>query len=73
MPFYLYGTPENIHIDHMLLRAPNIQLSASNITLDVFPPIPANTLKAGCILFADEVPESAMQPFLPTSQLVGGQ
>ncbi|KAL8682657.1 MAG: hypothetical protein Q9186_001344 [Xanthomendoza sp. 1 TL-2023] len=73
MPFYLYGTPENIHIDHMLLRAPNIQLSASNITLDVFPPIPAATLKAGCILFADEVQESAMQPFLPTSQLVGGQ
>ncbi|KAL8801326.1 MAG: hypothetical protein Q9182_004532 [Xanthomendoza sp. 2 TL-2023] len=73
MPFYLYGTPENIHIDHMLLRAPNIQLSAANITLDVFPPISPTTLKAGCILFADEVPESAMQPFLPTSQLVGGR
>ncbi|CAL8576841.1 hypothetical protein XPA_002707 [Xanthoria parietina] len=73
MPFYLYGTPSSIHIDHMLLLAPNIQLSASNIHLSVDPPIPAANLKNGCILYLDEVQESAMQPFLPTSQLVGGR
>lgn len=73
MPFYLYGTPSSIHIDHMLLLAPNIQLSASNVTLSVDPPIPATSLKNGCILYLDDVQERAMQPFLPTSQLVGGQ
>ncbi|KAL8784728.1 MAG: hypothetical protein Q9213_003825, partial [Squamulea squamosa] len=73
MPFYLYGTPSSLHIDHMLLRAPNIQLSASNINLSVSPPIPATTLKNGCILYLDGIQESAMQPFLPTSELVGGQ
>ena len=35
VPFYLYGTPTNLNIDHILLRAPNIQLSAENITLDL--------------------------------------
>ncbi|KAL8847899.1 MAG: hypothetical protein Q9221_007075 [Calogaya cf. arnoldii] len=73
MPFYLYGTPTSLHIDHMLLLAPNIQLSASNITLSTDPPIPAASLKNGCILYLDDVQESAMQPFLPTSQLVEGQ
>ncbi|KAL8834411.1 MAG: hypothetical protein Q9176_007498 [Flavoplaca citrina] len=72
MPFYLYGTPSSLHIDHMLLLAPNIQLSASNVTLSVDPPIPAEKLKNGCILYLDGVQESAMQPFLPTSHLVGG-
>ncbi|KAL8650132.1 MAG: hypothetical protein Q9226_005273 [Calogaya cf. arnoldii] len=73
MPFYLYGTPSSLHIDHMLLLAPNIQLSASNITLSTDPPIPAASFKSGCILYLHGVQESAMQPFLPTSQLVGGQ
>ena len=72
MPFYLYGTPSSLHIDHMLLLAPNIQLSASNVTLSVDPPILAEKLKNGCILYLDGVQESAMQPFLPTSHLVGG-
>ncbi|KAL8729997.1 MAG: hypothetical protein Q9166_004320 [cf. Caloplaca sp. 2 TL-2023] len=74
MPFYLYGSaPDSVHIDHMLLRAPNIQLSASNVSLDVTPKIPAATLRAGCILYADNVQEAAMQPFLPISELVSGQ
>ncbi|PKX97762.1 uncharacterized protein P174DRAFT_478851 [Aspergillus novofumigatus IBT 16806] len=32
MPFYLYGTKEEMHITHMLLKAPNAALSASNVT-----------------------------------------
>ncbi|KAL8997652.1 MAG: hypothetical protein Q9169_003132 [Polycauliona sp. 2 TL-2023] len=73
MPFYLYGSPSSVHIDHMLLRAPNIQLSASNISLSVSPPLSASTLRNGAILFLDDIQESAMQPFLPTSHLVGGE
>ncbi|KAL9602441.1 MAG: hypothetical protein Q9219_001865 [cf. Caloplaca sp. 3 TL-2023] len=72
MPFYLYGTPENPHIDHMLLLAPNIQLSASNISLSLDPPLNPSLLHEGCILFLDDVQEAAMQPFLPTSALVSG-
>ena len=30
-PFYLYGSSKEMHIDHMLLRAPNAQLSAENV------------------------------------------
>ncbi|KAL8638359.1 MAG: hypothetical protein Q9228_004485 [Teloschistes exilis] len=75
MPFYLYGSDEkSCHIDHMLLLAPNIQLSASNISLFLNEgSLSPENLRAGCILFADGVEEAAMQPFLPTSQLVSGQ
>ncbi|PYH70873.1 pyridoxal phosphate-dependent decarboxylase family protein, partial [Aspergillus vadensis CBS 113365] len=30
-PFYLYGTRDQKHITHMLLRGPNVEISASNI------------------------------------------
>lgn len=75
MPFYLYGSDEkSCHIDHMLLLAPNIQLSASNISLSLGTgSLSPEVLRAGCILFADGIEEAAMQPFLPTSQLVSGQ
>lgn len=32
-PFYIYGTPSDAHIDHILTRAPNITLSASSVRL----------------------------------------
>lgn len=34
MPFYLFGSEEQHHISHMLLQAPNINLSSSNIQLN---------------------------------------
>lgn len=69
IPFYLYGTQEQYHISHMLLRAPNIALSAGDITLtvdgkdvadhpDIFPQVPS-----GLILTLEDYPEAAMQPF----------
>lgn len=73
MPFYLYGTPSAPYIDHMLLLAPNIQLSAPISSLSVDPPLSPSLLKEGAILLLHDVHESAMQPFLPTSSLVGGQ
>src|SRR4051812_25918562 len=33
MPFYIYGTKQELHIDHMLLKSPSIQLSADNVEL----------------------------------------
>ncbi|KAI9370253.1 pyridoxal phosphate-dependent transferase [Aspergillus egyptiacus] len=62
-PFYLYGTSDQIHIMHMLLRAPNVSLSAGNITFT--PPLPdpvTSDLPKGLVLTLDEVPEAAMQP-----------
>ncbi|KAL8934252.1 MAG: hypothetical protein Q9216_005994, partial [Gyalolechia sp. 2 TL-2023] len=66
MPFYLYGDPSAPHIDHMLLLAPNIQLSA-HISLSVTPPLPPSLLREGCILLLHDVREASMQPFLPTT------
>ena len=30
MPFYLYGRQDEVFVDHMLLRAPNVQITAIN-------------------------------------------
>ena len=35
VPFYLYGTPNNLNLDHILVRNPNIQLSAENVQLSI--------------------------------------
>ncbi|KAI0323562.1 PLP-dependent transferase [Cubamyces sp. BRFM 1775] len=64
-PFYLYGTPSEKHIDHMLLRAPNAQISSDLVTLDYDSETGAPTpdeLATGVIVYLDR-PEAAMQPF----------
>jgi hypothetical protein len=71
MPFYLYGTPEQMHISHVLLRSPNIALSAANVTLtakDENSPKPeehihAGDLSSGLILALTDHREVTMQPF----------
>lgn len=71
MPFYLYGTPEQMHISHVLLRSPNIALSAAKVTLsakDENSPKPkehilAGDLSGGLILALTDHREAAMQPF----------
>lgn len=72
MPFYLYGTRSEMHIDHILVKAPNVQLSAAKVQLSLDQDVPSADLRSGCILFAEGIQEAAMQPFLPTKQLVGG-
>ncbi|CCM01340.1 uncharacterized protein FIBRA_03390 [Fibroporia radiculosa] len=63
MPFYLYGTEEQKHVDHMLLCAPNAQLSAS-VTLSLEKTLPKEAgLLSGLIAVADTTRELAMQPF----------
>ncbi|KAL2134483.1 hypothetical protein VTI74DRAFT_11666 [Chaetomium olivicolor] len=68
MPFYLYGSLQAPHIDHILVRCPNIVLSAGNVTLKVGPGTENNdadkaAIAEGAILCLDGVYEAAMQPF----------
>jgi hypothetical protein len=63
MPFYLYGTPEQQHIEHILLRAPNVQLCASNVELWLYPELPSEYLKTGVIAVMEDVHERIKQPF----------
>ncbi len=65
MPFYLYGTAQEMHIDHVLLRVPNAQLSAGEVTVELLGgdrSVFLAGLKGGLIAVADAVPELLMQP-----------
>ena len=63
VPFYLYGTPTDLNIDHILVRAPNIQLSADNVSLSLDKALSADALSKGAILLIHDYVEAAMQPF----------
>jgi hypothetical protein len=68
MPFYLYGTKEEKHIVHMLLKAPNAALSASNITFTPELDEDAHAqLASGLIVTLSDIPEAPMQP-LPSGK-----
>ncbi|KAH9179372.1 pyridoxal phosphate-dependent transferase [Lactarius sanguifluus] len=58
MPFYLYGTAQEMHIDHVLLRGPNAQLSAGDVTVELL----EGDRPDGLIAVADAIPELLMQP-----------
>ena len=70
MPFYIYGSKEEVHIDHILVRSPNIQLSAEKVKLELDREISGDQLSKGAILYASGIQEEAMQPFLPTVDLL---
>ena len=67
MPFYLYGTPKSLHIDHILLRAPNAHLSATAVELQLNVPlthiIPAEGSQVPLVTILEDVYEATMQPF----------
>ena len=69
MPFYLYGTDREQNIDHVLVRAPNIHLSAEKVTLDLDRPLSKDQLSSGLICCVEDVHEAAMQPF-PTMDVI---
>jgi len=72
MPFYLYGTRQEMHIDHVLVQAPNAQLSACEVTYELIEgseSVIAEGLENGLIAVADALPEHLMQPF--TSDRLG--
>ena len=69
MPFYLYGTKAQQHISHMLLRAPNATLSASNVQLDEhLTKEITEHLSNGLILTLPDHREATMQPFPATNK-----
>lgn len=64
MPFYLYGSSSEPHIDHALLTSPNIQLSAGDVRLDLSEPSSTPLgLNEPLVLMLDNVREEQMQPF----------
>ncbi|KAK4693691.1 hypothetical protein P7C71_g3756, partial [Lecanoromycetidae sp. Uapishka_2] len=71
VPFYLYGGPNDMNIDHILVRSPNIHLSADNIQLSLDKDLPAATLAKGAILAIHGISEAAMQPFQSTEGPLG--
>jgi hypothetical protein len=73
MPFYLYSTGQEIHMDHVLLQAPNAQLSAGEVALtEARGSTSALTsgLRDGLIAVVDTLPEHLMQP-LTSDRLKG--
>ncbi|KAI5888048.1 PLP-dependent transferase [Schizophyllum commune H4-8] len=60
-PFYLYGTEGQHHVDHMLLRAPNTQISSARVLLDVGSNVDPDQLARGVIARIG-IPERALQP-----------
>ncbi|KOC16826.1 pyridoxal-dependent decarboxylase domain protein [Aspergillus flavus AF70] len=64
MPFYLYGSPKEYHISHMLLQAPNVNLSACDVKLS--PELSEKVspeLGKGLILTLTGYREETMHPF----------
>lgn len=61
-PFYLYGTQDQQHIDHMLLKAPNAQLSSDNVDLVLDSQLSLSQLENGVLLYLNFF-ERSMQPF----------
>ncbi|TFY82435.1 hypothetical protein EWM64_g1571, partial [Hericium alpestre] len=72
MPFYLYGTEIQQHVDHVLVMAPNAQFSAANVQLSLDNKLSAEDLKTGLILRTTNVHEQSMQPFAAMKDLPQG-
>ncbi|GBE87629.1 PLP-dependent transferase [Sparassis crispa] len=65
IPFYLYGSLQEQHVDHMLLQAPNAQLCADRVALSLaeVDRLTDENLRKGVLLFIEGLHEQAMQPF----------
>lgn len=62
MPFYLFGTYNQLHIDHLLLRSPNAQITTSvkfDIDFEGYYYVPQSS---ALVAVFDTVNEWAMQP-----------
>ncbi|KAJ6259313.1 pyridoxal-dependent decarboxylase domain protein [Drechslerella dactyloides] len=68
-PFYLYGKEET-HLSHMLTRAPNIALSASNPTFEPELPKEVCELLPKGVILTLSVPEASKQPFPMENKLL---
>ncbi|KAF2762538.1 PLP-dependent transferase [Pseudovirgaria hyperparasitica] len=68
MPFYLYGSPTEANIDHVIVKAPNTQLSAGRCELDIDGLEPEHWKKPLLLIFEDFA-ENPMQPFPPNDEI----
>ncbi|KAK7932402.1 pyridoxal-dependent decarboxylase conserved domain protein [Apiospora marii] len=69
MPFYLYGTASEAYIDHIIVRAPNTQLSAGRCKLDFYQEVAEDIWEHNLVLLMENVREEPMQPFPPNSEI----
>ncbi|KIK58986.1 hypothetical protein GYMLUDRAFT_170418 [Collybiopsis luxurians FD-317 M1] len=60
MPFYLFGTSKEMHMDHLLENAPNVHLTASKVCLD---PPPTGDSLFGKWVVLENMQEDIMHPF----------
>lgn len=60
VPFYLYGNEGRFFVEHVLVKAPNAQMS-TEVTLEVTAPLNQSDLTEGLLLYVAR-PEVAMQP-----------
>ncbi|KAK1148172.1 hypothetical protein N8T08_010816 [Aspergillus melleus] len=73
MPFYLYGSPLEWHISHIMVRAPNVVLDASNIhlTLDNNTRLPSAEIRRTLILTFADIHEASRHPFQESNAELG--
>lgn len=62
MPFYLYGSNAEAHLDHVLKKAPNGMISADSVKLALEPELSDEQLGKGVVAVFEDVFESAIQP-----------
>ncbi|KAK3936916.1 L-tyrosine decarboxylase [Diplogelasinospora grovesii] len=63
MPFYLYGSLRETHIDHVLKTSPNAQLTADRVEVNVEPELSEEQLaKGGLVAVLEDVFEKSVQP-----------
>ncbi|CAE6425087.1 unnamed protein product [Rhizoctonia solani] len=66
MYFYLYGTPTQQHIEHILVASKNVQLTSDQVSLDLTTgAISEEDLAKGVIVRVDRLRESVVLPVLP--------
>ncbi|CUA75437.1 hypothetical protein RSOLAG22IIIB_11727 [Rhizoctonia solani] len=65
MYFYLYGTPSQQHIEHVLVASKNVQLTSDQVSLDLSSSISEEDLARGVLVRMDRLRESVVLPVLP--------
>ncbi|CAG8798664.1 13954_t:CDS:2, partial [Dentiscutata erythropus] len=64
MPFYLYSTENELHIDHLLVKSPNIQLSADWVKFKIQTGFPVKIQwENGVLAYFTDIREVTIQPF----------
>ncbi|KAK6531098.1 hypothetical protein TWF281_007923 [Arthrobotrys megalospora] len=62
MPFWMYGTPQQIHIDHILAWSPDVQLNSECVECEFERELTEEELTYGVVCVFDGLDENVMQP-----------